>query len=171
MTRTCQVQGGGQALCPHNQKVKKKFTQMTSHSSMVAVSKILDELQETIDRPVSLKPNPAIKRGLTIEFERVASADEPAAGAEEPAPKGCMPAPFCCEAYGVARGPSGSGIMCSPEPPDGVLLHDKVVVDVGKYKDQLDELTMTMNKKAFLFEDLKLTLNDQLTAFTNSHKD
>ena len=39
-------------------------------------------------------------------------------------------------------------------------LHDKVVVDVGDYKDQLDEQTM-MNKNAFLFEELELTLNDQ----------
>ena len=29
-----------------------------------------------------------------------------------------------------------------------VFLHDKVVVCVGDYKDQLDEQTMTMNKNA-----------------------
>ena len=31
-----------------------------------------------------------------------------------------------------------------------LLLHDKVVLDVGDYEDQLDEQTMTMNTNAFV---------------------
>ena len=68
----------------------------------------------------------------------------------------------------MACGPSVGGIVCFPEPADCVLLHDKVVVDVRDYKDQLDEQTMMINKNAFLLDELKVTLNDQLKIFTNS---
>jgi len=38
----------------------------------------------------------------------------------------------------------------------------------GDYKDKVDELTMEMNKNAFMFEELKLTLNDQIQILANS---
>jgi len=38
----------------------------------------------------------------------------------------------------------------------------------GDYKDKVDELTMEMNKNAYIFEELKLTLNDQIKVLTNS---
>ena len=98
----------------------------------------------------------------------MASPAEPVAGGDEPLPKGFVPAPFCCEAYGVACGPSGGGIMCSPDPPDCGLLHDKLSLMWGDYKDKVDELTMEMNKNAFLFEELKITLNDQITLLANT---
>merc|ERR1712100_919007 len=74
----------------------------------------------------------------------------------------------CCEAYGVSCGPSGGGIMCSPDPPDCGLLHDKLSLMWGDYKDKVDELTMEMNKNAFIFEELKITLNDQIQILANS---
>merc|ERR1719329_718768 len=92
----------------------------------------------------------------------------PVAGADEPVPKGFVPAPFCCEAYGVSCGPAGGGIMCSPEPPDCGLLHDKLSLMWGDYKDKVDELTMEMNKNAYLFEELQITLNDQIKILVNS---
>merc|ERR1740138_1280712 len=105
--------------------------------------------------------NPAIAAAI-------ANPPEPVAGADEPLPKGFVPAPFCCEAYGVSCGPSGGGIMCSPDPPDCGLLHDKLSLMWGDYKDKVDELTMEMNKNAFLFEELKITLNDQIQLLANS---
>jgi hypothetical protein len=98
----------------------------------------------------------------------MSSPAAPVAGGKEPLPKGFVPAPFCCEAYGVACGPSGGGIMCSPDPPDCGLLHDKLSLMWGDYKDKVDELTMEMNKNAFLFEELKITLNDQIQMLSNS---
>jgi len=38
----------------------------------------------------------------------------------------------------------------------------------GDYKDKVDELTMDMNKNAFMFEELKITLNDQIQILVNS---
>jgi len=58
--------------------------------------------------------------------------------------------------------------MCSPDPPDCGLLHDKLSLMWGNYKDEVDMLTMDMNKNAYLFEELKITLNDQITALANS---
>jgi hypothetical protein len=58
--------------------------------------------------------------------------------------------------------------MCSPDPPDCGLLHDKLSLMWGDYKDKVDELTMEMNKNAYLFEELKITLNDQIRLLANS---
>ena len=38
----------------------------------------------------------------------------------------------------------------------------------GDYKDKVDELTMEMNKNSFLFEELKISLNDQIQLLANS---
>merc|ERR1712224_845926 len=63
------------------------------------------------------------------------------------------------------EGPAGGDMAfkrCSPDPPDCGLLHDKLSLLWGDYKDKVDELTMEMNKNAFMFEELKITLNDQI---------
>ena len=43
---------------------------------------------------------------------------------------------------------TSSGIMCSTDIPDCGLLHDKLSLMWGDYKDKIDELTMEVNKKA-----------------------
>ena len=53
-------------------------------------------------------------------------------------------------------------------PPDCGLLHDKLSLMWGDYKDKVDELTMEMNKNAFMFEELKMELNDQIQILSNS---
>lgn len=60
--------------------------------------------------------------------------------------------------------------MCSPEAEITCygLLHDKLSLMWGDYKDKVDELTMEMNKNAYLFEELQITLNDQIQILTNS---
>merc|ERR1719198_1860887 len=143
-----------------------------SHSSKQAISEILAEveghklptflqLNEDPQGTFTTTANPAIAAAI-------ASPPEPVAGGDEPLPKGFVPAPFCCEAYGVSCGPSGGGIMCSPDTPDCGLLHDKLSLMWGDYKDKVDELTMEMNKNAYLFEELKITLNDQITLLANT---
>merc|ERR1719502_2190688 len=145
---------------------------MMSHSSKRAISEILAEVEGhrlTNFLQLSQEPepthtttaNPAIAQSMSLK-------KEPVAGDDEPLPKGFVPAPFCCEAYGVACGAPGGGIMCSPDPPDCGLLHDKLSLMWGDYKDKVDELTMEMNKNAFLFEELKITLDDQIQLLSNS---
>ena len=58
--------------------------------------------------------------------------------------------------------------MCSPDSPDCGLLHDKLSLIWGDYKEKVDELTMEMNKNAYMFEELKITLNDQIRLLANS---
>jgi len=151
-------------MCFRDHSAQSRFNQMMSHSSKQAISEILAEVEghklpnffQLSAATATTTPNPAIAAAI-------ASPAEPVAGADEPLPKGFVPAPFCCEAYGVSCAPSGGGIMCSPDPPDCGLLHDKLSLMWGDYKDKVDELTMEMNKNAYLFEELKITLNDQIT--------
>merc|ERR1719230_944296 len=161
-TRICQIQGGGHAICSHNPQTQQKLTKMMTHSSRQAISHLLAEIQEDpAPEPThTTTQTPAIGQSLTVDAEPTAADVQP--------PKGFIPAPFCCEAYGVACGAPGGGIMCSPDPPDCGLLHDKLSLMWGDYKDKVDELTMEMNKNAFLFEELKIELNDQIQILTNS---
>ena len=169
-TRICSVRGGGHAMCFHDHGAQTKFNQMMSQSSKHAISDILAEVDghklpnflQLSEDPVSATttPNPALEAAIVAKPEVVAG--------EEPMPKGFVPAPFCCEAYGVSCDPGGGGIMCSPDPPDCGLLHDKLSLMWGDYKDKVDELTMEMNKNAYLFEELHITLNDQIKILSNS---
>jgi len=173
-TRICAIKGGGHSMCFRDHGAQTRFNQMMSHSSKRAISDILAEVEghklpnflqlsqdQTPEPTGTTTANPAIAAAI-------ASPAEPVAGGDEPLPKGFVPAPFCCEAYGVSCGPSGGGIMCSPDPPDCGLLHDKLSLMWGDYKDKVDELTMEMNKNAYLFEELKMELNDQIQILTNS---
>jgi len=51
---------------------------------------------------------------------------------------------------------------CGPDPPDCALLHDKLSLMWGEYKDKVDELTMEMMKNMVEFEELKANLNSQI---------
>jgi len=165
-TRICAIKGGGHAMCFHDHGAQTRFNQMFAKSSKKSISDILEQVQggsltSFLQQTPSTTPNPAIAASLAVDAS-------PVAGADEPLPKGFVPAPFCCEAYGVSCGPSGGGIMCSPDTPDCGLLHDKLSLMWGDYKDKVDELTMDMNKNAFMFEELKITLNDQIQILVNS---
>merc|ERR1719198_1330000 len=161
-------------MCFSDHGAQTRFNQIMSKSSKHAISEILSEVEgHKLPNFLQLSEDPeGESTHTTTENPAIAAAvanpPEPVAGGEEPLPKGFVPAPFCCEAYGVACGPSGGGIMCSPEPPDCGLLHDKLSLMWGDYKDKVDELTMEMNKNAYLFEELQITLNDQIQLLSNS---
>jgi len=169
-TRICAVKGGGHTMCFRDHHAQMRFNQMMSRSSKHAISSILAEveghklpsfMQLSQEPTATTTANPAIAAA-------VANPPEPVAGGDAPLPKGFIPAPFCCEAYGVSCGPSGGGIMCTKEPVDCGLLHDKLSLMWGDYKDKVDELTMEMNKNEFMFEELKMELNDQIQILSNS---
>ena len=61
-----------------------------------------------------------------------------------------------CESSGD---PSACRKSCPPTPPDCGLLHDKLSLLWGDYKDKVDELQMEMNKNDFEWES---NLNDQI---------
>jgi len=168
-SRICAIKGGGHTMCFQNHHTQTRFNQMMSHASKRTISQILAEveghklpnfLQESQEPGFTTTPNPALAAAISQEVEPVT---EPHSSMKD-----FIPAPFCCEAYGVSCGPSGGGIMCSPDVPDCGLLHDKLSLMWGDYKDKVDELTMEMNKNAYLFEELKITLNDQITMLSNT---
>merc|ERR1712203_910895 len=55
---------------------------------------------------------------------------------------------------------------CSPEPPKCWLLHDKLSLMWGEFKDQVDELTMEMQKNAYEWMMLKMSINTQIRILT-----
>jgi len=170
-TRICSLKSGAHTMCFDDYHVQTRFNQMMSHSSKHAISEILAEVDGgTIPSFLQLATS-TFTTTMNAALEQAIIAPggkpEPVAGEVPPLP-GFVPAPFCCEAHGVACGGSGGGIMCSPDPPDCGLLHDKLSLMWGQYKDDVDELTMEMNKNAYLFEELKITLNDQIKVLSNS---
>jgi len=57
---------------------------------------------------------------------------------------------------------------CPRGPPDCGLLHDKMSLMWGKFKDLVDELQHEMDKNAFVFEQMKADFNQQLEVMRNS---
>merc|ERR1740115_659862 len=172
-TRICSIKGGGHAMCFSDHGAQTHFNQIMSKSSKRAISEILSEVEgHKLPNFFQISQEPEEVTATTTENPAIAAAvanpPEPVAGADEPLPKGFVPAPFCCEAYGVSCAPAGGGIMCSPDPPDCGLLHDKLSLMWGDYKDKVDELTMQMNKNAYMFEELQIELNDQIKILANS---
>jgi hypothetical protein len=56
-----------------------------------------------------------------------------------------------------------ASLSCNPDTvPDCALLHDKLSLMWGEFKDKVDELTMIMMKNEFEFNELKTNLNNQL---------
>jgi len=64
--------------------------------------------------------------------------------------------------------PSDCIKSCPPTPPDCGLLHDKLSLLWGEYKDKVDELQMEMNKNEFEWEELKFNLNSQIKTLSSS---
>ena len=64
--------------------------------------------------------------------------------------------------------PSDCMKSCPPTPPDCGLLHDKLSLLWGDYKDKVDELQMEMNKNEFEWEELKYNLNAQIKGLSSS---
>merc|ERR1719420_1733937 len=57
---------------------------------------------------------------------------------------------------------------CNKGPPDCGLLHDKMSLLWGKYKDLVDELQQEMDKNEFEFKELVSNYNEQLTVLRNA---
>lgn len=62
----------------------------------------------------------------------------------------------------------GGAFKCPVGPPDCGLLHDKMSLMWGKFKDLVDELQATMDKNEFAFNNLKNSLNQQIEVMRNS---
>jgi len=88
---------------------------------------------------------------------------------QQPANQSTTPQP---KASSPVKG-GGDDIMnvdmkCGPDPPDCALLHDKLSLMWGEFKDTVDELTMEMMKNQYEFKELKDGLNSQLRLLVKS---
>merc|ERR1712159_524599 len=68
----------------------------------------------------------------------------------------------------VKKSPSGGQFACKGGPVDCGLLHDKMSLMWGKFKDLVDELQAEMDKNSYEFKMLKADLNSQLEILRNS---
>merc|ERR1719217_1670669 len=64
--------------------------------------------------------------------------------------------------------PKFGKFKCNKGPPDCGLLHDKMSLLWGKYKDLVDELQQTMDKNEFEYKELMSNYNEQLTVLRNA---
>jgi len=70
-------------------------------------------------------------------------------------------------ASGSTDGMDGCMKGCSPDStPDCALLHDKLSLMWGQFKDKVDELTMDMMRKQYEFMELKENINGQISILT-----
>jgi hypothetical protein len=71
------------------------------------------------------------------------------------------------EAVKDGASPEEASLACNPDMvPDCALLHDKLSLMWGEFKDKVDELTYEMMKNEYQFAELKTNLNSQITMLT-----
>lgn len=62
-----------------------------------------------------------------------------------------------------------ASLSCNPDTvPDCALLHDKLSLMWGEFKDKVDELTMVMMKNEYEFGELKTNLNNQIAMLASA---
>merc|ERR1719181_1719398 len=149
-TRICQTHSGKNILHFSKKESQHKYDKMLSPRARKLVSDLLGSVQSKhvsllqVDQPMNTTtavPPPVV--------------ETPVAGEDG---SDCM----------SSGDPSDCMKSCPPTPPDCGLLHDKLSLMWGDYKDKVDELQMEMNKNQFEFEELKFNLNDQLRVLTST---
>jgi len=106
--------------------------------------------------------------GLLRSVDHVA----PASLLQAPTNETVVPQPAGAEPVKGAEGkeldPLNPSMTCGPDPPDCALLHDKLSLMWGEFRDSVDELTMEMMKNQYEFEEIKENLNSQISMLTTS---
>merc|ERR1719329_1729212 len=150
--RICQTEDGGNALHLGNRKLQRKYERMLTQSTRRIMSDLLGEVHQGHTRPVSFLQNDQEPESDAIDVNElpIVVDEVPVKGEDGPANE---------EAVGMG---------CSPTPPDCGLLHDKLSLMWGDYKDKVDELSMQMSQNEFEYEELKMNLNAQITLLTTS---
>merc|ERR1719265_2743346 len=146
-SRICETHAGNHVLHFGDKTTQQKYVKLLNPKSRKMVSDILGAVQVESSHRASL---------LQIEQPLNTTTAVPPPVQEEPV-KGEEGAD--CMSSGD---PSNCMKSCPPTPPDCGLLHDKLSLMWGDYKDKVDELQMEMNKNEFEWEELKFNLNAQI---------
>jgi len=151
--RICETNSGKRAIRFDDRTIQKKYNNMLSPKTRRMISDILTAVQTDkghhssllqVDQPM----NTTTAIPPPTDTEPVKGED----GAD------CM----------SSGDPSDCMKSCPPTPPDCGLLHDKLSLLWGEYKDKVDELQMEMNKNEFEWEELKYNLNAQIKVLSSS---
>lgn len=149
-SRICSTQAGTRMLRFDDKQLQHKYERLLTAKSKKMISDVLGV--------VEAKQHSFLQ--LDQPMNTTTAVPPPV---EETAVKG-EEGPDC------ASSGDGSACMksCPPTPPDCGLLHDKLSLLWGEYKDKVDELQMEMNKNDFEWEELKFNLNDQIKILTGT---
>jgi len=152
--RICSTAKGNSVLNFDDHKLQHKYEKLLTAKSRKMISEVLGAVQQEHEKkPVSLLQ---VDQPMNTTTAVPPPVDEaPVKGADGP---DCM----------SSGDPSDCMKSCPPTPPDCGLLHDKLSLLWGEYKDKVDELQMEMNKNEFEWEELKLNLNTQIKILGSS---
>lgn len=147
-TKVCETYSGRKTLRFGDQNTAEKYHKLVQ---------IGEHARKSIDTLLrSMEGAALIQQPSSMNSSTVAPPKTEVLGEDG---KACIGATGQSQAMGVEDQCMKS---CGPEPPDCGLLHDKLSLMWGKYKDQVDELTMEMMRKMVEFEDLKMNVNSQI---------
>jgi len=150
-SRICQTQSGRKTILFSDAGTAQKYSAMLTSRAKRSIDQILRSVDATSFLQQPANPN------VTMTTIPPPVRKEPVVGEDG---KPCM---------GAAGGSAGMGKedlcmkSCGPDPPDCALLHDKLSLMWGDYKDKVDELTMDMMRNQMEWEELKFNLNKQLS--------
>jgi hypothetical protein len=132
--QVCQNKQGAHVLHFQDNAMNQKYQKMLTPTAKKEVNRLLTHLVQTREK------------------------DAQPTNVTEPPVKGAAKAP-------VKDGMDAmeASLACNPDSvPDCALLHDKLSLMWGEFKDKVDALTMVMMKNQFEFEELKTNLNSQI---------
>jgi uncharacterized protein YegL len=146
-TRVCE-NNDGYTLHLGDDKAQSKFEHILTSTSRRALSNLLSDLQA--QHPLSFLQN---------------KDDEEPESAPEVTPP---PAQDAVPVAGQDIPSFDAHKVCKKGVIDCGLLHDKLSLLWGDYKDKVDELQMEMNENEYEFEELKMNLNEQISILVTS---
>jgi len=140
--RVCETRSGRKTLFFNDEEAAHKYSTMLTPTSRNSLDKILR----------------SVDQGHVSWLQQPANVSQPPVKAASPT-KG---------SEGKECGGLDPCTSCGPDPPDCALLHDKLSLMWGEFKDKVDELTMEMMKNQVEYEDLKMNLNNQISLLVKS---
>jgi len=152
-TRICSTHSGDHVLNFNDKSLQKKYEKLLTPKSRKMISQVLGVVQADHESASLLQMDQQPMNTTTAVPPPVEEAE--VKGAEGP---DCL----------SSGDPSSCMKSCPPTPPDCGLLHDKLSLMWGDYKDKVDELMMEMNKNEFEWEELKYNLNAQIKVLSSS---
>jgi len=146
-SRICLTHSGNSVLHFDDQKLQHKYEKLLTAKSRKMISEVLGAVQQEHEKPLTFLQ---VDQPMNTTTAVPPPVDEAPVKGEDGAD--CM----------SSGDPSDCMKSCPPTPPDCGLLHDKLSLLWGEYKDKVDELQMEMNKNEFEWEELKFNLNAQI---------